>query len=129
MFSKGKQTIANMSERTNTKMDNYKKCEKCKLRISKIPESTIEEVLQMCKDYNEGKKGSSFFDFTNRLKNTIGNYPLWEVTYNQSKNKIFEFSEFISINEEEKLHKIYTFNEVDKSVSFEIVNELPSTNH
>jgi hypothetical protein len=105
-----------------------------KLRISKIPESTIEEVLQMCKDYNnpnpnEGKKGSSIFDFFVRLMNTIGNYPLWEITEDQSKTKISEFREFILINEEEKLHKIYTFNEVDKSVSFKIVNELPSTNH
>ncbi len=75
-------------------------------QINKIPDTIMKEVLQMCQEFNKSKN-NSFETFLEKIMNVLHCYPLWEIGYDEEKNKIFELREFISIGQEEKLHKIH----------------------
>ena len=73
---------------------------------NKIPETILKGVLQMCQEFNKSKN-NSFETFFEKIMNVLRCYPLWEIGYDEEKNKIFELREFISIGQEEILHKIH----------------------
>ena len=74
----------------------------------KIPDAIMKEALQWCQDFNKSKN-NSYETFCEKIMAFLPCYPLWEIGYDATKNKIFELREFIIIGEEEKLHIIHKF--------------------
>ena len=54
-------------------------------------------------------KNNSYETFCEKIMAFLPCYPLWEIGFDEKKNKIFELREFIIIGKEEKLHRIHKF--------------------